>query len=95
MHHDARPGSNPTPGHASSERPVHLTGGPERHAEQRKLGRDGLLTLYPPDHPWAARIDLSFRHPTWAPRQPATMTTSRHPGTALRIDETWYEVVEA
>lgn len=51
------------------------------------------LLRYPPGAPYPLRVETPFPLPNWHPRQPDTLTRSELPGTALQIDDHWYEIV--
>ncbi len=78
---------------------------PPPAAERRRLGGDFHLVILspsgdqggetqPPESPATLRVDVGFPHPEWRPRRPERPGRAAFPGSAILLDERWYEVFD-
>ncbi len=64
-----------------------------RQESRRHLGGDFYLEALDPGSAEKLRVDVGFEHSQWRPRRAGIDARSAFPGSALRIDDRWYEIV--
>ncbi len=66
---------------------------PPPPAERRPLGGAFQFTILPPGSATTHRVDVGFPHPEWRARRPESPGRAAFPGSAILLDERWYEIV--